>query len=75
MHYNFTRVTYININVFKRRDFNVVIYHLKFKTNFNYFKYEEIEFFFFKSNVNVCRKTLLIYKIKNNKIRMNYSSR
>ena len=75
IHYNSTCIIYINVNIFKRRDFNVVIYYLKFKTNFNQFKHEKIEFFFLKSNVNVYRKTLLIHEIENNKIRINYSSR
>ena len=38
IHHDFTRVTYIDVNVFKRRDFDVVIYHLKFNANFINFK-------------------------------------
>ena len=40
-------IIYINVNVFKYRDFDVVIYYLKFETNFNYFKHNEIEFILF----------------------------
>ena len=47
IHYNSTRVTYINVDVFKRRGFDVVIYHLKFEANLNYFKHEKIEFILF----------------------------
>ena len=47
MHYNSTCVIYIDINVFKRRDFDVVIYYLKFKANFNNSKHEKIEFILF----------------------------
>ena len=38
IHHNFIRITYIDVNVFKRRDFDVVIYHLKFDANLNNFK-------------------------------------
>ena len=43
IHYDFTWITYIDVNVFKRRDFDVVIYHLKFDVNFNNLKQEEIQ--------------------------------
>ena len=51
IHHDFTRVTYINVDVFKRRDFDVVIYHLKFETNFNHLKHEKIESIFFFSRM------------------------
>ena len=43
IYYNFIRIIYIDVNVFKRCNFNVIIYHLKSKTNFNNFKHNEIE--------------------------------
>ena len=43
IHHDLTCITYIDVNVFKRRDFDVMIYHLKFETNFNHFKHDEIE--------------------------------
>ena len=42
IYYNFIRVIYINLNVFKRRNFNIVIYYLKLNINFNNFKHEKI---------------------------------
>ena len=42
IHHDFTRITYIDVNVFKRRDFDVVIYYLKFDANFNNFKQKKI---------------------------------
>ena len=42
IYYNFIRIIYIDLNVFKRRNFDVVIYYLKFNTNFNNFKRKEI---------------------------------
>ena len=47
MHYDFTRIIYVNVDAFKRRDFDVVIYHLKFDANFNNFKTKKIEFIMF----------------------------
>ena len=47
MHHDLTRVIYINVDVFKRRDFDVVIYHLKKKIDSNNFKHDEIEFILF----------------------------
>ena len=38
IYYNFIRVTYINVNIFKQRDFEIIIYYLKFNTNVNNFK-------------------------------------
>ena len=51
IHHDFTRVTYINVDVFKRRDFDVVIYHLKFETDSNHFKHEKIESILFFSRM------------------------
>ena len=51
IYYDLTHIIYININAFKRREFNVVIYHLKFKTNFNNFKHKEIEFILFFNRI------------------------
>ena len=42
IYYDFTWVLYIDINVFKRRNFDVIIYHLKFNANFNNFKRKKI---------------------------------
>ena len=43
VHHDFIRITYIDVNVFKRRDFDVVIYHLKFDANLNNLKHEKIQ--------------------------------
>ena len=43
IHYDFTRITYIDVNVLKRRDFDDVIYHLKFDANLNNFKQKKIQ--------------------------------
>ena len=43
IHYDLIRITYIDVNVFKRRDFDVVIYHLKSDANLNNFKQEKIQ--------------------------------
>ena len=43
IYYNFTRIIYINMNIFKRCNFDVIIYYLKFKTNFNNFKHNKIK--------------------------------
>ena len=51
IHYNSTCIIYININAFKRRDFNVVIYYLKFEANFNNLKHEKIEFILFLNRI------------------------
>ena len=47
MYHDSTRIIYINVNVFKRRDFDVVIYHLKNEIDSNNFKHDEIEFILF----------------------------
>ena len=51
MYYNLTCVIYININIFKYRNFNIVIYYLKLKANFNNFKHEKIEFILFFNRI------------------------
>ena len=43
IYYNFTRIIYIDVNVFKRRNFDVVIYHLKLNADFNNFKHKKIQ--------------------------------
>ena len=47
IHYDFIRIIYINVDVSKQRDFEVIIYHLKFTANFNNFKRNEIELIMF----------------------------
>ena len=47
IHHDFTRITYVNVDVFKQRNFDVVIYHLKFDANFNNFKTKKIKFIMF----------------------------
>ena len=47
VHHNFIKSFYIDVNVFKRRNIKIIIYHLKFETNFNNFKRFEIEFIMF----------------------------
>ena len=42
IHHDFIRIIYINVNVFKRRDFEIIIYHLKSNANFNNLKREKI---------------------------------
>ena len=51
IHHDFTRITYVNVDVFKRRDFDVVIYHLKSDADFNNFKIDEIELIMFFSRI------------------------
>ena len=47
IYYNFTRVTYIDVNVFKQRSFKIIIYYLKFDANINNFKQKKIELIMF----------------------------
>ena len=47
IHHDFTRITYVNVDAFKRRDFDVIIYHLKPDADLNNFKISEIEFIMF----------------------------
>ena len=51
VHHDFTRITYVNVDAFKQRNFDVVIYHLKSDANFNNFKIDEIEFIMFFSRM------------------------
>ena len=47
MHFNSNRQFYIDIDVFKRREFETMIYHLKVDVNFDKFKRNDIEFVLF----------------------------
>ena len=51
IHHDFIRVTYIDVDAFKRRDFDVIIYHLKNDVNSNQFKRIDIEFIMFLSRM------------------------
>ena len=51
VHHDSIRPLYIDVNVFKRRSIEVIIYHLKLETNFNNFKRSEIEFIMFLSRM------------------------
>ena len=51
IHHDFTRVIYIDVDAFKRRDFGVIIYHLKNDANSNQFKRTDIEFIMFLSRM------------------------
>ena len=47
MHHDFIKIMYIDVNAFKRRDFDVIIYHLKFDADFNNFKRKKIQLIMF----------------------------
>ena len=47
MHFNSNRQFYIDIDVFKRREFETMIYHFKIDVNFDKFKRNDIEFILF----------------------------
>ena len=47
IHFNKTRIFYIDIDVFKRRDFEIMMYHLKSDFNSKKFKRSDIELVFF----------------------------
>ena len=51
IYYNFTCVTYINVDVFKRRNFEIVIYYLKLETDFNNLKHEKIKSIMFFNRI------------------------
>ena len=51
VHHDFTHFTCIDVNVFKRRDFDVVIYYLKFDVNLNNFKHEKIQSIMFLNRI------------------------
>ena len=49
IHFNKNRILYIDIDIFKRRDFETMIYHFKSNTNFEKFQKIDVESIFFKS--------------------------
>ena len=51
IHHDSTRITYINVDAFKRRDFEIVIYHLKPDADANNLKREEIQSIMFLSRM------------------------
>ena len=51
MHFNSNRQFYINIDVFKRREFETMIYHFKIDVNFDKFKRNDIELILFLSRM------------------------
>ena len=56
IYYNFIRIIYINVNAFKRYNFNIVIYYLKLEINSNNFKHNEIELILFFSRMFIVVK-------------------
>ena len=51
VHFNLDRQLYIDIDVFKRREFEAMIYHLKVDVNLDKFKRSDIEFILFLSRM------------------------
>ena len=51
MHFNSNRQFYINIDVFKRREFETIIYHFQIDVNLDKFKRNDIEFVLFLSRM------------------------
>ena len=51
VHFNSNRQLYIDINVFKRREFETMIYHFKVDVNFDKFKRNDIELILFLSRM------------------------
>ena len=51
VYFSSNRQLYINIDVFKRREFEAMIYHLKVDVNFDKFKRNDIEFILFLSRM------------------------
>ena len=51
VHFNSNRQLYINIDVFKRREFETMIYHLKVDVNLDKLKRNDIEFILFLSRM------------------------
>ena len=47
IHFNNDRIFYIDIDVFKRREFEIMIYHFKFDVDFNNSKRNDIQFILF----------------------------
>ena len=47
MHFSSNRQFYIDIDVFKRREFETMIYHFKIDVNLDKFKRNDIEFILF----------------------------
>ena len=56
VHHDFIRVIYIDVDAFKRRDFDVIIYHLKKNVNSNQFKRIDIEFIMFLNRMFIFAK-------------------
>ena len=63
VHYDSIKSLYIDVNVFKRRNIKMIIYHLKFKINFNNFKRFEIEFIMFLNRIFTSTKKLYLSKL------------
>ena len=51
IHFDRDRTLYIDIDIFKKRDFEVIIYYFKINVNFNKFKVINIKFIFFLSRL------------------------
>ena len=51
VYFSSNRQLYINIDVFKRREFEAMIYHLKVDVNFDKFKRNDIELILFLSRM------------------------
>ena len=56
MHHDFIRIIYIDVNDFKQRDFDVIIYHLKKNANSNQLKRTNIEFIMFLNRMFIFAK-------------------
>ena len=56
VHHDPTRITYVNVDAFKRRDFDVVIYHLKPDADLNNLKISEIELIMFLNRMLISTK-------------------
>ena len=57
VHFDRERTLYIDIDVFKRRDFEAIIYHLKFDANFEKSRCINIEFILFLNKLLNVAKT------------------
>ena len=51
VHFDKNQILYIDINVFKKRDFETMIYHLKFHANFKKLRKINVESIFFLSRL------------------------
>ena len=56
VHHDSIKSLYIDVNVFKRRNIEIIIYHLKLETNFNNFKRFQIEFIMFLNRMFILTK-------------------